>query len=131
MPTSLIVNTPPLVLGTADCDCTIPFSHIIAPFIQGVRGSPRQAAIGGLPPVGGLPFAMLAKSEDLTFTNPTNVIFSHFVDMLLVLSAKEKMCCDAPCTTLTNRRVLPSDALSGMFALSQIETVVNRVPQDL
>ena len=33
----------------------------------GVRGSPRQAAIGGLPLVGGLPFAMLAKSADLTF----------------------------------------------------------------
>ena len=32
-----------------------------------IRGSPRQAAIGGLPLVGGLPFAMLAKSADLTF----------------------------------------------------------------
>ncbi|MEO3219104.1 hypothetical protein ABHC33_10190 [Ruminococcus bicirculans (ex Wegman et al. 2014)] len=34
---------------------------------MGVRGSTRQAAIGGLPLVGGLPFAMLAKSADLTF----------------------------------------------------------------
>ena len=57
---------------------------------RGVRGSLRQAAIGGLPLVGGLPFAMLAKSEDLTFPRPPNVIFSHFVDMHFDIICKGK-----------------------------------------
>lgn len=38
----------------------------------GVR--PGQAAIGGLSLVGGLPFAMIAKSDDLIFANRLNVI---------------------------------------------------------
>ena len=57
---------------------------------MGVRGSPRQAAIGGLPLVGGLSFAMLAKSEDLTFPSLPNVIFPHFVNVLFDIICKGK-----------------------------------------
>lgn len=57
---------------------------------MGVRGSPRQAAIGSLPLVGGLPFAMLAKSADLTFPSLPNVIFPHFVNVLFDIICKGK-----------------------------------------
>ena len=57
---------------------------------KGVRGSPRQAANGCALLVGGLPFAMLAKSEDLIFPNPPNVIFSHFVNMHFDIICKGK-----------------------------------------
>ena len=53
-----------------------------------VRSDKQQSVV--CPLVGGLPFAMLAKSEDLTFTRPPNVIFSHFVDMLFDTICKGK-----------------------------------------
>ena len=92
---SFVVYPPPLVLGTADCDCTIPFSHTSLFFDRGfwVRPDKQQSVV--CPLVGGLPFAMLAKSEDLTFPSPPNVFFPHFVIMNLILFAEEKMFCNA------------------------------------
>jgi hypothetical protein len=40
--------------------------------------------------VGGLSFAMLAKSEDLTFPSLPNVIFPHFVNVLFDIICKGK-----------------------------------------
>ena len=45
-------------------------------------------------PCGCLSFAMLAKSEDLTFPSLPNVIFLILSMCFLILSAKEKMCCN-------------------------------------
>lgn len=83
---------------------------------MGVRGSPRQAAIGGLPLVGGLPFAMLAKSEDLTFPSLPNVIFSCCQYVFQYYLQRERWTIMLSYIA-NNRRLLPSATEAGLFNL--------------
>jgi hypothetical protein len=76
VPFSFVVYPQVLVIGTADSDRSVPFSHCItllscAIFVRGLGVRPDQQAFGGLPN------AMLAFHTTATDTAPSAVVFPY------------------------------------------------------